>query len=352
MLHKRTAADAPVDALGAALLDLLLLAAVPPPLQLLAPPRALDLLQFVDELAHAAPQPAVAGEVPAQGPDLPDDGLHERPVAVLGRLDRMRGRARRLQPRDLVLLRGDGGPGLAPRSLLVLDGARLRVEVAARHDRHDASGHLEHALEERPHVDRVPQFLGEARAHHRVVVRRRAIGGLPDDLLGLEVVRVDDPVGGPVPEPQHEHGRPELPDGRAARPTEHVRDVDPVEPRRAGPAPARALGDAGAPDAPDELGVAAVVVAPVVGRCELVAVVVSIDVLSFRLVRPAVVRVLRRVVRADLARPLTFIRRDSERVAERPAVRGAARGGLRVRISVRRFVFVNAPRRVEREDHR
>ena len=55
VLDEGAAADAAVDALGAALLELLLLAAVPPPLQLLAPPRALDLLQFVDELAHAAP---------------------------------------------------------------------------------------------------------------------------------------------------------------------------------------------------------------------------------------------------------------------------------------------------------
>ena len=77
-------------------------------------------------------------------------------MMVLGRAYRMRGRARRLQPRDLVLLRGDRGLGLAPRRLLVPHLSRLRVQVAARHDRHDAPGHLEHALEERPDVERVP----------------------------------------------------------------------------------------------------------------------------------------------------------------------------------------------------
>ena len=132
-----------------------------------------------------------------------------------------------------------GGGGAPPATLL--HRARGRAQVTTRHDAHDGAGPLEDALEERLELGRLPQMLGQARRRDGVVVRRRVLRRGADGLGGLLVVRVDDSVRRPVAEVQRQNREPELPRRRVALAAHDVLERDAVEPRRPGPAPARAF---------------------------------------------------------------------------------------------------------------
>ena len=254
VLDERAAADAAVDALGAAPLALLhlLLLAFPALVQRLPPLGPLDLLEGLAERLDAAARAAVAAEEALErARGLVLQGL----AARLGLRD---GRRRRAGGLELLDVRGGRVGGLhrvaggrfgrgvslrrrrrAARDLL--HRARGRAQVTTRHDAHDGAGPLEDALEERLELGRLPQMLGQARRRDGVVVRRRVLRRGADGLGGLLVVRVDDSVRRPVAEVQRQNREPELPRRRVALAAHDVLERDAVEPRRPGPAPARAF---------------------------------------------------------------------------------------------------------------